>query len=132
MQLGDRTSGAEVGVDVRRVQRRERIGARNLHDDVQRRRHVVDDREADAVVVNPRRDLEVGVRRLEESRRVVVDEHLAPLREPRQREHAANVPPRGDTRRLDHALLIDPAHEAHLATASQPDRRTNGRGGDAR
>ncbi len=60
---------------------------RNLDDDVELRGVVVDDREADAVVVNPRRDLEVGNRRLETTRRVVVDQHLPALRESGERQY---------------------------------------------
>ena len=87
--LRDRAAGAEVTVDARKIDRPMRGALRHLDDDIQRRRGVVDDGEPDAVVVQPRGDIEVRLRGVEKSRRMIVDEHLALLGESRQREHAA-------------------------------------------
>jgi hypothetical protein len=102
---------------------------RHLDDDVERRRHVVDDPKPDPLVVHPGGDVVVRTRRLEQSGGMVVDEHLSPPRETRQREDASDVAPRDDARRLDHALVIDRADEADLAPARERDRRPHGGGG---
>ncbi len=119
-------AGAEVTVDAREVDRPMRAALRHFDDDVQLRRSVVDDGEPDAVVVQPRRDVEVGLRRVEVARRMIVDEHLALLGEPGQREDAANVAARHESHRLNDAVLVDRRDETHFTPAGQPDRRADG------
>jgi hypothetical protein len=75
----------------------------------------------DAVAVDARRDLEVGLARLEQAARMVVDEHLALLGEPGQREHAAHVAARDHARGAHDAAVVDLAGEAHLAAAGELD-----------
>ena len=98
---------------------------RHFDDDVELGRLVVDDRESDSVVVQPGRDVHVGIRRLEKPRRMVVDEHLAARRKPGQREHAHRVAARHHPRRLNDALGVYGAGEADFAAAGEPDRGSN-------
>ena len=58
---------------------------------------------------------------------MVVHEHVAAVAEPRQREHADRVAARDDARGLHDALVVDGADEAYLASAGQPDGRTDRR-----
>jgi hypothetical protein len=59
MLAGDRSLGAEVVRDGLRIEPRLLVSARHLHHYIERARVVVDDAEADAVVVHPRRDVVV-------------------------------------------------------------------------
>src|SRR5262249_23364560 len=115
-------------IDVLELQPRTRLLARDLDDDVEIARLVVGDGKADAAVVHARRDLHVGGRRLQQSRRMVVQQHLATTREAGERQHAAHVATRDDTRRDDGPLLIDRADEADLASAGKPDGSAHGAG----
>src|SRR5262249_60631247 len=116
----------EVTIDRRRVEGMRFARLRHLDDDVELRRLVVDDAEPDPIVVDARRHLEIRRRRLEQPGGMVVHEHLATLRESRQREHATDVTPRDDARRLHDALLVERADEAHLTATCQPNGGTNG------
>ncbi len=61
--------------------------ARDLDHDVELRRAVVDDPEADTAVVQAGRHIQIRDRRVEPSARMVVEQHLAPLRDSGQRQH---------------------------------------------
>src|SRR5439155_21082847 len=87
--------------------------------------YVVDDAESDAVIVHPCRDLEILLRGFEPTRRMIVDEHLAPGGEPGQCEHAPHVAARDDARRLQHTRVVRRANETHLAATGEPDGGAN-------
>ncbi len=88
-------------------------------DDVQRRDVVVDDPEADACVVQSRRDMEVGTRGLEKAARMIMEQHLALLRHAGQGEHRVDRAARHDARIRQCAVGIGTHDERHFT----PERR---------
>ena len=56
---------------------------------------------------------------------MIVYQHLATLRKSRQRKDAANVTARHHPSTLHPSVRIDGANEADLASAGEPNRRTN-------
>ena len=72
-----------------------------------------------------RRDVEIGVRRLEDARRMVVDEHLAARCESGKGEHAHRIAARDDARREDDAFRVHGAGETHFPPAGEPNRRSD-------
>ncbi len=102
---------------------RARRRGRHHDHDVDRRRLVVDDAEADPAVVQPRRHVQVGAGGLEAAARVVVQQHLAPLADAGQREHrihraAGHGPGPGDD-----AVAVDLRHERDLPAPRRGDLR---------
>ena len=67
-------------------------------------------------------------RGLQHPRGVVVDEHLAALCEPREREYARHIAARHGTRGRDDSLLAHRAGEAHFVPASERDGGPHGAG----
>jgi hypothetical protein len=125
VMAGNGASGREHRIHVVPFQRLARGRPRNLDDDIDARRFVVDDGEANPIVVQLRGDLEIRIRRLEESRRMVMDEQLALAREPRKREHLARIAACDDACRLHHAVVVDRADETHFASARKTNRRAH-------
>ncbi len=115
----------------RREQRRHvdridpRGGARSraLHHHVALGDVVVDDRESHAAVVQPRGDGEIRARRLEDAARVVVEQQLAPHRDPGEREHRVHGPARDHARLDDQPVRVRARHERHLAAVRRRDLR---------
>jgi hypothetical protein len=70
-----------------------------------------DDPEADAFIVQPRGDVQIGARGLQKSAGMVVDQHFAALRDPGKREHGVDRPARHDARVGERAVGIGPHHE---------------------
>ncbi len=87
-----RAALAERVDHVERIDPEHHAVVRHLHDDVDRRGAVVDDAEAHPAVVQPGGDVEVGSRGIEPAARVVVQQHLAPLRRPREGRTMSTVP----------------------------------------
>jgi hypothetical protein len=60
---------------------------------------------------------------------VIVHEHLAALREAREREDTLHVATRRDPRGAYDAIVIERADEAHFPAAGEPDSGPHGGGG---
>ena len=131
MLLRDRPIRTEIVRHRSWIEERMRVGARNLDDDVEPLRVVVDDAEANAVVVHPYRDVVVGARGLEQPRGMVVHEHLTAPRETGQGQHAFDVATRDGACRRDQPLVVERADEAHLVAAGHAYGRAHRRRGGA-
>jgi hypothetical protein len=127
MLRGDETIGAEVVGHGHGIELFLLVGFRHFDDDVQRRGLVVDDAESDAVIVQSRSDVVIRSRRLQQSRRVIVQQHLSAPRETRKRKDAADVAAGDDARGEDHAVVIECTDEAHFVAPRQADGGANGR-----
>ena len=121
-QAGDRHS----------IEARRRPRPRHLDHDVELGHLVVHDAEADAAVVQARRDGEVRARGLEHAAGVVVEEQLAALGNAREREHRVHGAAGGHARRHDRAVPVEPGDERHFTAVRPADLRAqqlaNGRG----
>ena len=113
-------------VDRVEVQRNDDLRLGHLDHDVQLGRVVVGDREPDAQVVHAGRDLQVRLRRVQSTRRMVVQQQLARLGKAGYGEDAGGVAPGDHARRRDVAVCIHRAREAHLAPAGEPDGGAHG------
>ena len=107
--------------DVEGVDPQHRLFARHFHDDVKRCGAVVDDAETDTAVVQSRGNVEIGSRRVEPPARVVVQQHLAPLRHSREREHHVHGSARDCASGRDHAVPVHLGDERHFAAAGLGD-----------
>ena len=116
-----RPAGREQPRHVHRIDARGGPRAGALHDDVAVADGVVDDGEPDAAVVQPRRDAEIRSRGLEYAARVVVEQQLAPHRDPREREDGVHRAAGHHARFHDQAVSIGTRHERHLATTGRRD-----------
>ena len=125
---GHRPGRSEVGRHIGRSEATARPVARYLDHHVQPRGRVVHDREPHTTIVQPCGNLQVGIRRLEIARWVIMHEQLAAFGEAREREHARHVTTRDNARGADDAVLIQTSDEAHLASTREPDGRTDGGG----
>ena len=99
------------------------LRARDLDDHVQLGHLVVDDAEADAAVVKPRRDVEVGAGGLEPAARMVVQQHLAALGGAGEREHGIHRAPGDGPGAGDHAVAVHLRHERDLPAPRRGDLR---------
>src|SRR5581483_9282460 len=122
----DGTRRTKRVADRGRVERHALDGFEDFDDHIQFGGGVVDDREPDAVLVDPRGDVEIGIRGFEIAGRMVVHQHLATCRESGQCQNTGDITPRHDPCRGDPLLLIERADEAHFAPARQRDRGPNG------
>ena len=120
---GDGPVLGEQSGDVHGVEPRGRPRPRHLDHHVAGGDVVVHDREADAAVVQPGRDGEVGARRLEHAARVVVQQDLAALGNPRECEHRVHGAPRHDARLDDASVPVETAHERDFASLGGADFR---------
>ena len=111
----DRPALAERLHDIERIDPQHRPVARDLDHDVELRRAVVDDPEADAAVVQAGRDIQIGDRRVEPPARMVVEQHLAPLRDAGQGQHHVHGAAGDRARAGDHAVAVHLRHERHFA-----------------
>ena len=90
-------------------------------DDVQRRDVVVDDPEADAFIVQPRRDVQVGARGLEQAAGMIVEQHLALLSHAGQGEHRVDRAACHHARVRQRAVGIGAHDERHFAPVRRGD-----------
>ena len=122
----DSSAGSKVVRDGSRIDPLPCVGAWHFDDDVERARLVVDDAESDAIVVHAHRDVVVGTRRLEQSGRMVVQQHLASAGEAGECQNARDVATCHHARGLYRALFVERGDEAHFATAREADGCTHG------
>ena len=121
---GHRTVLAEEGDDIEGIQARMLLRFRHLDDHVEAFAVVVDNAEADAIVVGARRDGEIGHRRFESAARMVVQQHLALLRNPGKGEHAIDGAAGDGTRAGEHTGIIHRGDEGNFVAASTADFAT--------
>ena len=114
---------AEGVYHVERVDAHGGLRVRNLDDHVQLGGLVVDDAEADAAVVQPRRDVEVGARGLQPAARMVVQQHLAALGGAGEREHRIHRAPGHGPGAGDHAVAVHLRHERDFPAPRRGDLR---------
>ena len=116
-----RPAGREQPRHVDRIEAGGGPRAGTFDDDVAVADGVVHDREPHAAVVQPRGDAEIGARGLEHAARVVVEQQLAPHRDPRQGEHRVHRAARHDARLDDQAVGVGARDERHLAPVGRRD-----------
>ena len=68
-----------------------------------------------------RGDVQIGARGLEETAGMVVDEHVAALRDTGKREHGVDRAARHDARVGERAVGVGAHHERHLAPVGRGD-----------
>ena len=124
-RAGHRTLRGEQPRDIERIGPRGRARARAFDHDVAVRDRVVHDGEAHSPVVQPGGHAQVGTRGLEHAARVVVQQQLPSLGDPRQREHRVHRAARHRARLHEDAVRIGARHERHLAPVRRGDLRAH-------